>query len=102
MQRSALFGLLAKAAVALACDIPSDTLSNTITEPFGVLIQNPAFPIVHDRYLNLNAAGGGDQHPYLSPAGVSAFDFVLNDGVIFQPSTGIRVVISIQVSVPAA
>jgi len=89
--------LLAEASVTLAaCDIPDTTLSNTITQPFGILIQNPAVSIIHDRYFNLNAAGGGDDHPYLSPAGVSAFDLTLNDGVITQNAN--RVVISIQVS----
>jgi kremen protein len=71
------------AAIASACDIPDGPpLSNNITQGFGVRVQNPEFPIVHNRYLNLEQAGGGDRHLYLNPAGEFAFDLLLTKGVI--------------------
>jgi hypothetical protein len=76
--------LLAVAAVTRACVIPPGTLSNTITAGFGILVQNPAFPVIHDRYMNLDAAGGGDQHLFLDPVGVRTFNLVLNSGVLAQ------------------
>lgn len=76
--------LLAAAAVTTACVIPPGTLSNTITTGFGVLVQNPAFPVIHDRYMNLDAAGGGDQHLFLDPVGARTFNLVLNAGVLAQ------------------
>lgn len=83
MKLSMVFSLLAGALTASACEIPDEPpLSNTITEGFGIRVQNPAFPIIHNRYLNLNQAGGGDQHLYLSPAGNYSFDLVLTDGII--------------------
>lgn len=82
MKLSTLLPLLT-AAVASACDIPDGPpLSNNITQGFGVRVQNPEFPIVHNRYLNLEQAGGGDQHLYLNPAGKFAFDLLLTKGVI--------------------
>jgi kremen protein len=92
--------LLAGVSVSLACTPPGTALSNTITQPFGILIQNPAVPIIHNRYFGLNQAGGGDYHPYLTPGGEEAFDFQLINGVVTRPSDNIRVVISIQVGWP--
>lgn len=95
-----LFSLLA-GALASACEIPDGPpLSNNITEGFGVRVQNPEFPVIHNRYLNLNQAGGGDQHLYLSPAGNFSFDLVLNKGVIqwFGNSKTIFAVINGEVS----
>ena len=75
--------VLGQAAVAAAaCVLPTAPLSNTIPQGFGVQVQNPAFPVIHNRFMNLFQAGGGDQHLYLSPAGASAFDLALNNGVI--------------------
>lgn len=82
MQHSFLPILLA--ALATACTIPTDTLSNNITTPFGILIQNPAFPVIHDRLMNLDPAGGGDQHLFLDPVGDQHFDLVLSSGVLAQ------------------
>lgn len=82
MQRRFLSALMAAAAVS-ACEIPEEPpLSDTITEPFGVLVQSPEWPVIHNRYMNLFESGGGDQHLYLSPTGAYAFDLVLNAGVI--------------------
>ena len=74
--------VLLVAALASSCEIPEEPLSNTITEGFGIRVQNPAFPIIHNRFLNVWEAGGGDQHLYLSPAGEYAFDLTLNEGVL--------------------
>jgi hypothetical protein len=82
MQRLFLSALLAGATITLACDIPTDTLSNTITDSFGILIQNPAFPVIHDHYMNLDPAGGGDQHLFLNPVGDAHFDLVLTQEVL--------------------
>lgn len=76
--------LLAVATVTTACVIPPGTLSNTITTGFGILVQNPAFPVIHDRYMNLDAAGGGDQHLFLDPVGARTFNLVLNSGSLAQ------------------
>ena len=84
MQHSFISALLAGAAVTTACVIPPDTLSNTITDGFGILIQNPAYPVIHDRYMNLDPAGGGDQHLFLDPVGDPTFNLVLNQGVLAQ------------------
>jgi hypothetical protein len=74
---------LLTAAVASACEIPTGPpLSNNITEGFGIRVQNPAWPNIHNRYLNLDQAGGDDQHLYLSPAARYAFDLTLEKGVI--------------------
>jgi kremen protein len=84
MQHSLFGTLVAAAAVTTACVIPPGTLSNTITTGFGILIQNPAFPVIHDRYMNLNPAGGGDQHLFLDPVGDRTFNLVLNAGALAQ------------------
>jgi kremen protein len=76
--------MLAAAAISTACVIPPGTLSNTITTGFGILVQNPAFPIIHDRYMNLDAAGGGDQHLFLDPIGARTSNLVLNQGSLAQ------------------
>lgn len=52
--------------------------------------------------MNQWAAGGGDQHLYLSPAGAAANDLTLVNGVITQFNNGktIRAVINGEVSGP--
>ncbi|KAM0272592.1 hypothetical protein ACHAQH_008623 [Verticillium albo-atrum] len=74
--------LLFAAAAAAQCTLPNTTLSTTITEPFGIQVQNPAFPEIHNRYLYLWESGGGDQHLYLSPAGVPATTLTLDAGIL--------------------
>ncbi|KAM0322521.1 hypothetical protein ACHAQA_009367 [Verticillium albo-atrum] len=74
--------LLFAVAAAAQCTLPNTTLSSTITEPFGIQVQNPAFPEIHNRYLYLWESGGGDQHLYLSPAGVPATTLTLDAGVL--------------------
>lgn len=94
MSRRQLLSGLVAAAVASACDIPTGPpLSDTITEGFGILVQNPEVPIIHDRYFNLFESGGGDQHLYLSPTGDYAFDLTLNAGVITWGAAPLRAVI---------
>ena len=82
MYRSSILSLLAGAALTTACTLPTDTLSNTITDQFAVLIQNPAYPVIHNKYMNLEPAGGGDQHLFLAPAGLSYTQLVLSSGVL--------------------
>ncbi|RBQ98840.1 hypothetical protein VDGD_07393 [Verticillium dahliae] len=74
--------LLFAVAVAAQCTLPNTPLSSTITEPFGIQVQNPAFPEIHNRYLYLWEAGGGDKHLYLNPAGVPATTLTLDAGVL--------------------
>lgn len=76
--------LLAGAALATACVIPPGTLSNNIPAGFGILCQNPAFPLVHNRLFNLMIAGGGDKHLFLDPIGDRAFNLALVNGAITQ------------------
>lgn len=84
MQYLSISALLALITGTTACVIPPGTLSNTITTGFGILIQNPAYPVIHNRYMNLDPAGGGDQHLFLNPVGNSAFNLVLNQGSLAQ------------------
>ncbi|CAH0058644.1 unnamed protein product [Clonostachys solani] len=81
MQRHALLSLLA-GALSQACELPTEPISDTISDGFGIRVQNADFPAVNGRYWNLFEAGGGDQHLYLSPTGAYAFDLTLNAGVI--------------------
>jgi hypothetical protein len=83
MQHSIVRTLMAGIAVTSACVIPPDTPSSNITG-FGILIQNPAFPSIHDRYFSLLVAGGGDKHLFLAPAGDVPADLVLTQGVLAQ------------------
>ncbi|KAF4777691.1 hypothetical protein HER10_EVM0005870 [Colletotrichum scovillei] len=82
MLGSILKTVLSAAAVVSACTPPTEPLSNNITEGFGIQVQNASVPIIHNRYINLWSAGGGDQHLYLSPAGDSAFNLTLVNGVL--------------------
>ncbi|KAK2001543.1 hypothetical protein LX36DRAFT_628643 [Colletotrichum falcatum] len=77
-----LVGIISAAGGGSACVPPTEPLSNNILEGFGIQIQNVSIPVIHNRYINLWSAGGGDQHLYLSPAGDSAFNLTLVDGVI--------------------
>lgn len=72
------------AALTTACIIPPDILSNNITDGFGILIQNPTYPVIHDRYMNLMPAGGGDEHLFLDPVGNPTFNLVLGQGILEQ------------------
>lgn len=93
-RRQILSGLLTAAVASAQCVIPDEPpLSNTITEGFGILIQAPTFPFLHNRYYSLFESGGGDQHLYLSPEGDYAFDLVLNAGVIEWGPLPLRAVI---------
>ena len=91
MPAKSVTGLLLGAAVTWACTIPGDTLSNTITQPFQIQVQNASQPAVHNKYMNLFQAGGGDQHLFVGPVGTPTFDLTLVDGVITHG--GIRAVI---------
>ncbi|KID95222.1 carbohydrate-binding WSC domain protein, partial [Metarhizium majus ARSEF 297] len=93
---SSAFITVTAAVASLACVLPPGALPNNIAEGFAIRVQNASFPVIHNRLLNQWAAGGGDQHLYLSPAGASARDLTLVDGVITQPSNGktIRAVIN--------
>ncbi|TLD12955.1 uncharacterized protein PgNI_04428 [Pyricularia grisea] len=79
---SFLLMLAAAASIVKGCEIPTEELPNTITEEFAIQVQNPAFPEIHNRLYNIWSSGGGDQHPFLSPAGNSTDELTLVDGVI--------------------
>ncbi|KAF4122246.1 hypothetical protein GMORB2_7238 [Geosmithia morbida] len=79
---SRIGAILLVLGLAAACDIPGTPLGDNITEGFGILVQSPDYEVVNNRFLNLWSAGGGDQHLYLSPAGDSVFDLVLNQGFL--------------------
>ncbi|KAH8837874.1 hypothetical protein MCOR27_004112 [Pyricularia oryzae] len=80
---TALLILFAAAAAAVTgCELPPGTLPRTITEGFAIQVQNPEFPVIHNRLMNLWEAGGGDKHLFLAPAGNSSDALTLVDGVI--------------------
>ena len=60
MFRNSLLALLAQAAVTCACTIPATPPPTTITAPFRLQVQNATQPDVHNKYMNLLPAGGGD------------------------------------------
>ncbi|KAL2019842.1 hypothetical protein VTK56DRAFT_9104 [Thermocarpiscus australiensis] len=93
MNRKAISALLAGAAVTMACTIPTDPLPNIITYPFRAQVQNASRPEVHNKYMNLFQAGGGDQHLFIGPVGVPTYDLTLVDGVINHIPNGVRAVI---------
>jgi hypothetical protein len=93
-----IFLALAFTCLTTACTIPPGTLSNTITVPFAILIQNPAFPVIHNRLMKLNPAGGGDQHLFLDPVGLRNSNLVLNSGSLAMGI--IHAVINGEVSYP--
>lgn len=76
--------LLALVAGASACTIPTTPLSNTITTPFRIQVQNASYPAVNNLYMNLLEAGGGDKHLYIGPVGTPTSNLVLTQGVIEQ------------------
>lgn len=93
MHRTAA-ALLASAALAVAqCTIPDTPLSNNISAPFRLQVQNVSRSEIHDKYMNLFVAGGGDRHLFIGPVGVPTFDLTLDSGVINWHSGGIRAVI---------
>src|SRR3569833_775335 len=79
-----LIGLLSGAAAVSVCTLPTDPLPNTITSPFSVQVQNISYPDVHDFYMNLLQAGGGDQHLFIGPVGVPTKDLTLNQRSLTQ------------------
>lgn len=81
MQRILLLALIAGAS---ACVIPTTPLSNTITTPFRIQVQNASYPAVNNLYMNLLEAGGGDKHLYIGPVGTPTSNLVLTGGVIEQ------------------
>merc|ERR1712144_115813 len=81
MQRISLLALIAGAS---ACVIPTTPLSNTITTPFRIQVQNASYPAVNNLYMNLLEAGGGDKHLYIGPVGTPTSNLVLTGGVIEQ------------------
>ncbi|OAA38998.1 carbohydrate-binding WSC domain protein [Beauveria brongniartii RCEF 3172] len=93
---NALLVVLSAGTTALACTLPTDTPINSISKGFAIQVQNASYPVIHNRLMNLWAAGGGDQHLFLSPAGAPASDLTLVNGVITQLSGGktIRAVIN--------
>ncbi len=91
--RRTIAALFAGAAVTSACTIPTTTLSNNIAYPFRAQVQNASRPEVHNQYMNLFEAGGGDRHLFIGPVGVPTYDLTLVDGVINHVPDGVRAVI---------
>lgn len=92
-------GLVAGAAFASAqCTIPTTPLSDDIPSHFRIQVQNASRPEVHNKYMNLFEAGGGDQHLFIGPVGEPTYDFTLVDGVVFNVRKNIRLVIGGEVS----
>lgn len=99
MQRKVVSTLLAGAALASAqCTIPSTPPSSTISVPFRLQVQNISRPDVHDKYMNLFVAGGGDRHLFIGPVGDPTYDLTLVDGVINWQAGGVCAVIGGEVS----
>jgi hypothetical protein len=77
-----LLALLAAGGGTFACEIPEEPLSNTITEPFSIFVQNPAIPRVHNYIMNFRA-NGADEHLLLRPDGVPTGDTLwLDNGLL--------------------
>ncbi|KAI1814885.1 hypothetical protein GGS20DRAFT_376931 [Poronia punctata] len=83
--------LLSIAAVSSACKIPTTpALTNNITQPFSLRLQNASYPEIHNHHLHIWDWGGGDQHLFVSPAGNFTDQLLLVDGVITLPWTPVR------------
>ncbi|AEO60823.1 carbohydrate-binding WSC domain protein [Thermothelomyces thermophilus ATCC 42464] len=93
MAPSTIAALLVGAAVSSACTIPTEPLGNNITYPFRAQVQNASRPEVHNKYMNLFEAGGGDRHLFIGPVGVPTYDLTLVAGVINHVPNGVRAVI---------
>lgn len=93
MAPSSIAALLVGAAVSSACTIPTEPLGNNITYPFRAQVQNATRPEVHNKYMNLYEAGGGDRHLFIGPVGVPTYDLTLVNGVINHVPNGVRAVI---------
>jgi len=93
MQGKAAVLLAGATLVSAQCTIPDTPLSATISAPFRLQAQNASRPEVHDKYMNLYVAGGGDRHLFIGPVGVPTFDLTLVDGVINWVPGGVRAVI---------
>jgi hypothetical protein len=76
--------LLALVSLTSACTKPTTKPVIDNNRPFGIQIENKKYPAIHNKNMNLWAAGGGDQHLYLSPAGAAAFNLQLIQGSITQ------------------
>lgn len=93
INRRTISALFAGAALSSACTIPTEPLDNNIAYPFRAQVQNASRPEVHNQYLNLLQAGGGDHHLFIGPVGVPTYDLTLVDGVINHVPNGVRLVI---------
>ncbi|KAK5626169.1 hypothetical protein RRF57_001884 [Xylaria bambusicola] len=88
MQQGLAFLLTSTVAAVSACTIPGGpALSNNITEPFALKLQNASNPEVHNHFLNIWDWGGGDQHLFVSPSGNSTKELQLINGVITLSNT---------------
>lgn len=95
---STLLALLGTAATSsLACVIPTEPLSNTITTFFSIRTQNPAIPRVHNYIMNF-VANGDDEHLVLRPAGIRTYDSLWLDNGLLR-TRNIRAVIDLEVIV---
>lgn len=75
-----LLALLGTVASTVAqCIIPSEPLSNNITDPFQLLIQSPTKnPIIHDQLMRYRP-NGNDNHLVLPPNGIPTYNTLTLD-----------------------
>jgi hypothetical protein len=94
LNRKTLSALIAGAAVTSACTIPEETLSDTITYPISIQVQNASRPEVHNEFFKMYPWGGGDAHLFIGPVGLDTYDLTLVDGVITHDGMGVQAVIN--------
>ena len=70
------------------------TQDPVVPATIGELVDKGEWTELNNRFYNLEEAGGGDQHLFLSPAGAYAFDLTLVDGVIQWGPRPLRAVIN--------
>jgi hypothetical protein len=99
MLAKSILAVLSSACAVMACTIPSQPLPNSISAPFQVQVQNATVARVHNKFMNLQQAGGGDRHLFLDPVGTPTKDLNLTAGVLQWQN--IRAVIGGEVSFPA-
>ncbi|CAG8960530.1 hypothetical protein HYFRA_00008250 [Hymenoscyphus fraxineus] len=73
---------LSWATFSTPCEIPTTPLSDTIPSFFRIQVQNASEPEVHNLFMNLLPAGGGDNHLFVGPVGNPTSDLILTSGSI--------------------
>ncbi|KAL7276806.1 hypothetical protein RUND412_000192 [Rhizina undulata] len=78
------------------CNVHSDGVYMSLSEPFGVQVQNASYPLIHLQNFTFTPSGGGDQNLFLTPFGTPINNFTLVDGEWING--GIHGVVSTQVA----